>query len=167
MAYDPMAGSGVASLFPWLEPQIPQQPAPNPQATPMIPALGSFSPMRQPPQLPAPSFQGATYARPQVAANPFAPFDTSAPPVNRTALDTGGGAAPQPGSGSSDTSTGSRIQQALRGVQAPKPPDVQTVRTPPPPQIVPIQGGDFFKLVTSLGISPQEFMRMSQLRLGR
>jgi hypothetical protein len=73
---------------------------------------------------------------------------------------------------SSATSTSGRgaplstaLQGALRGVQAGAPPQAQTVRTPPPLQPRPIQGGELVSMLTSLGITPQEFVRMGGLKL--
>lgn len=62
-----------------------------------------------------------------------------------------------PTSGKSNTE---KLADALRGVKAPEAPTAQTVRTPQPPQVVPIRGGEFIAMLSSLGITPQEFVRM-------
>jgi hypothetical protein len=75
----------------------------------------------------------------------------------------------RPGSATSTSGRGAplstALQGALRGVQAGAPPQAQTVRTPPPLQPRPIQGGELVSMLTSLGITPQEFVRMGGLKL--
>jgi hypothetical protein len=66
----------------------------------------------------------------------------------------GGGGDPTGGGGAN------KLLDALRGVKAPAPPEVQRVATPPPPRLAPIQGGEFFAMLSSLGIGPQEFLKM-------
>jgi hypothetical protein len=69
--------------------------------------------------------------------------------VQRTALG-----APGPGG----------LQQglagALRGVQTMQPPAAQTVRTPPPPALRPIEAGQLINTLASLGIKPQDLPRL-------
>jgi hypothetical protein len=134
-----------------------------PQA--MFPSFGFLSP-KSTPQTPAPdpNTLGATYA-PTLnaqAENPQWPSGgaTGNPMADpRTQVALSGGAGATPGS--------NKLLDALRGVKAPAAPEVQSVRTPPPPQIAPIKGGEFLGLLTSLGVTPQEFVRMTQSRLGR
>jgi hypothetical protein len=133
-----------------------------PQA--MFPSLGFLSPKTTPQTpVPDPSTVSATYA-PTLnaqAENPQwpsggSPINPLADPRTQVAL-----------SGPTASQGGGKLLDALRGVKAPAAPEVQTVRTPPPPQIAPIKGGEFFSLLSSLGVTPQEFVRMTQSRLGR
>lgn len=62
--------------------------------------------------------------------------------------------------GSTGAGGGSSIRDALRGVTAPAPPQAQTVRTPAAPALAPIKGGELISMLTSLGIGPQDLMRM-------
>jgi hypothetical protein len=106
------------------------------------------------------SLQGAQFSDPQSVAGSVG--------GNVAALPGGGGAASggtipssaTPTAGTGGGSGGSALANALKGISAPKPPDVQSVRTPPPPALAPIKGGEFLSMLTSLGIGPQELMRM-------
>src|SRR5262245_14350790 len=55
----------------------------------------------------------------------------------------------------------SALQNMARGIQAPTTP-VQTIRTPPPPQMAPVGASGFVNLLSSLGFTPQDFLRMMQ-----
>ena len=103
------------------------------------------------------SLQGAKFSDPQsvagsVGGNVAAVPGSSELPENATST-----IGKVPGSGGAP---GSSLANALKGISAPKPPDVQSVRTPPPPALAPIKGGEFLSMLTSLGIGPQELMRM-------
>jgi hypothetical protein len=127
------------------------EPAP-PMQTPSIPAQsGAGVASREYPSLGA-SLAGSPYQNPastagSVAANiPTAASSTSLPGM--------------PGVGGQRGTGQSSILDALRGVKAPAPPQVQTVRTPPPPVLAPIKGGELINMMTSLGVSPQDLMRL-------
>jgi len=136
-------------------------------ARPMLPFLGGFSPTTTP-SFPVPIAAGIGAT--DYAVNPQNRAETEFPPATSQSL---GNVSPSPpamamgANASAGGSTGSKLLDTLRGVKAPPAPEHQTVRTPPPPQATPIRGGELLSLMTSLGVTPQEFLRMSQLRFGR
>lgn len=160
----PFAGGGVPFLNAPGMGDVPQQPPP-------AQAPGFFGGLRNrifgaPGTVaPDPGSMGAQlpFVSPNQSfgANPLAtketPDQTELPP---NATSTVGQGAPQ------GQQTGNKLMDALRGVKAPAPPQAQTVRTPPPPQLAPIKGGEFVAMLSSLGITPQEFLKMRMGGLG-
>lgn len=175
------------TLYPWLggavpflggtpgAGDVPQQPAQAPVGPPAN--QGFFGGLRNlvqggggATQGPAPDFGSAGGA----GLFPFASQNQNVPYFPPPPSTSGGGGVPLPQprpenapQGENTTRTGleqggggNKLMDALRGVKAPAPPQVQTVRTPPPPQLAPIKGGEFVSMLSSLGISPQEFIRM-------
>lgn len=178
----PFAGGGVPFLggTPGAG-DIPQQPAQAPMGPPQSPGFfGGLRNMIQggggATQTVAPDFGSAGGAGlyPFASQNQNVPYFPPPPP-------TGGGGTPFPRprpegapEGENPTRTGlqqsgggNKLMDALRGVKAPAPPQAQTVRTPPPPQLAPIKGGEFVSMLSSLGITPQEFIKMRMGGLGR
>ena len=152
--------------MPWQQPQMQGPPTPA--------VIGSPSGVKSDyaasyPTLGA-SLAGAAYGDPATTAgsvggnvaNVPLPMSrpTEAPGPNYASLGPGG---QQGAGGGTPTGGAAGIRDALRGVTAPKPPAVQDVRTPAAPQTQPIKGGEFLNLLASLGVGPQELMR---LRLG-
>lgn len=58
----------------------------------------------------------------------------------------------------------SKFAQALRGVQAPAAPRVQTVATPHAPPIRPIQSGQLVNMLAALGVGPRDALQLPTLR---
>lgn len=56
---------------------------------------------------------------------------------------------------------GSNLQNVLKGVQAPKPPTPQTVRSPAAPQMA-AQKSQLSTLLASMGVTPQQLLRLGQ-----
>jgi hypothetical protein len=99
-------------------------------------------------------------SRDAVTGGGYTPSGSNTPPADTGSSEAGGmggGKAPFAG-------TGNKFLDALRGVQAPAPPKVQTVGTPNLPPLRPIDQGELVKLLASLGIGPQQAMSM---KLGR
>jgi len=123
-----------------------------------------------PPTTVAPS--AADIGATDYAVNPQNRADVAFPPASANqSLGNVSPNAPQTAMASAGNlggSTGSKLLDTLRGIKAPAPPQVQTVHTPPPPRpVAAIHGGELLNMMTSLGVTPQEFLRMTQLRLGR
>lgn len=154
---------------------IPNQPNQAPIGTP--PSGGYFGGIRDflqggrgPMQGPAPDFEsvGSTILPflgqdQNVPYFPPPPRPTGGTTIPEIATQTSGPLAKEPGNGDGGGRKSSGLADALRGVKAPAPPQAQTVRTPPPPQIAPIRGGEFVSMLSSLGITPQEFIKMKML----
>jgi hypothetical protein len=108
------------------------------------------------------SLAGAPYQNPATVAGSVG-GNVGNVPMPQPRPQDGGQTAGPPGVGGQQGAGGKSIMDALRGVKTPPPPEAQSVRTPSQPQLAPIKGGEFINLLASLGVGPQELMR---LRLG-
>ena len=123
-------------------------------------ALGyNAPPALPPPAVPPPAAPGGatlgSTLEPALAgqvdvANAGATIPANAAPTSGL-MPTG---TPQAPSGGTAQTQG--LLGALRGVQAPKPPEAQKVSTPHPPQQRPIQGGELINMLAAMGIGPRD-----------
>lgn len=145
--------------YPQPGPIIPPTPAPPatlagattppPPATPASPVPGVPTPTNP---LMAESYRSepAPAATLGSVLEPHPPVTTgsaNAAPVGPPIADT---------SSVSKRSSGDDLLKTLRGVQMPKPPEVQKVSTPHAPALRPIQSGGLAELMASLGVGPQQ-----------
>lgn len=128
-------------------------PAPQSPALPVA-ATNSLSLPQVP--MPTPRPPGLGESLDPVAAAPAAPdVSAVAPAAAQAAAPTTAAAGAVPTNA---------LANALRGVQAMKPPEPQRVATPHPPAQRPIQGGELVNMLAALGMGPRDVFSLPKLR---
>jgi hypothetical protein len=106
------------------------------------------------------AYDGTPLPPPDMGYGPQAPdmgYGPPTPPSLGASLEpqvagaTGAAQAAAPATAAAAAAKGNPILDSLRGVTAPKPPDVVKPSTPAAPQLRPIQAGQLFQLLNELG----------------
>lgn len=136
-----------------------------PNNPPAYPPVGqSLQPM-----VPAPAMgAGATTTALDEQGNPLPTYGRGEPAFGNANVGGGGtmpsNATPTAGQapGGFLPGGGNKLLEALKGVAAPRPPDVVKPSTPHLPPLRPIEGGGLIQLMASLGISPKDVPGLKQ-----